>query len=171
MRSGFIDADVLVLTGGWCFGTLGQVPPPTTTFAATILLFGNNTGIEVPPANLAELGTAKRPTVHVDVNGYEFTATLGSMGGRTMISFSKAHRDASGLAGGAAVTVRLTVAVGEREVTVPAKLSAALAESGKQAAFDGASFSARKEMARQVADAKTSETRDRRIAKILASLD
>ena len=44
--------------------------PSTTTFTTTLLAFGNNTGIEVPPDHVEALGAGKRPPVKVDVDGY-----------------------------------------------------------------------------------------------------
>ena len=58
-----------------------------------------------------------------------------------------------------------------RTVDVPDDLAAALVEPpGLRAAFDALSYSARKEHVRQVMTAKAPETRQRRIAKIVAGL-
>ena len=58
-----------------------------------------------------------------------------------------------------------------RTVEVPEDLAAALAaRSGARAAFDALAYSARKEHVRQVTEAKAQETRERRIAKIVAGL-
>lgn len=141
-----------------------------TTFETVILSFGNNTGIEVPPANLAALGTGKRPPVIVTVNGYSYSSTAGVMGGRTLISLPKAHREAAGLKGGDAVTVTLILDDGLRQVDVPPQLQAALEASGLADRFAELTYSKRKEYARQVNDAKTDATRDRRIEKVLAEL-
>ncbi len=140
------------------------------SFESTILGFGNNTGIEVPAEALDALGAGKRPPVMVKVGGYNYPSTVGTMGGRSLISLSKAHRDASGLRAGDAVTVELTLESGPREVEVPAPLQAALEAAALDEQFTALSYSKRKEHARQVADAKTDATRDRRIEKVLASL-
>ena len=141
-----------------------------TTFDTVIQSFGNNTGIEVPEANLAALGTGKRPPVIVTVNGYSYKSTAGVMGGRTLISLPKAHREAAGLKGGDAVTVTLVLDDGPRQVEVPPPLQTALESAGLVDRFGGVAYSKRKEYARQVSDAKTEATRDRRIAKVLADL-
>ncbi|MBZ0301622.1 MAG: YdeI/OmpD-associated family protein, partial [Anaerolineae bacterium] len=58
-----------------------------------------------------------------------------------------------------------------RTVDVPDDLAAALAENpGVRAAFDALSNSVRKEHVRQVESAKAEETRNRRIANIIAKL-
>jgi hypothetical protein len=141
-----------------------------TTFDTVNLGFGNNTGIEVPAQNLAELGDTKRPSVVVTVAGYSYKSTVGVMGGRTLISLSKAHRDASGLTAGAAVVVTLVLDDEPRSVEVPPQLQVALEAAGLTARFAGLAYSKRKEFARQVAEAKSDDTRERRIGKVLAAL-
>jgi hypothetical protein len=141
-----------------------------TTSETVILGFGNNTGIEVPAANLAELGSGKRPPVVVTVAGYSYRSTVGVMSGRTLISLPKAHRDASGLKAGDTVTVSLTLEVGPRPVDVPAELQAALDRAGLHDRFASLAYSRRKEFARQVNDAKGDDTRQRRIEKVMHSL-
>ena len=142
----------------------------TTTFDTVILGFGNNTGIEVPEAQLAALGGGKRPPVVVSIGDYTYRSTAGVMGGRSLISLPKAHRDAAGLRAGDAVTVTLTLEGGPRSVEVPEPLAAALREARLTDTFEHLAYSKRKEFVRQVNEAKAAETRDRRIAKILDTL-
>jgi hypothetical protein len=139
-----------------------------TTFDTVILGFGNNTGIEVPAEKLAELGTGKRLPVTVTVAGYSYQSTVGVMGGRTLISLSKAHREAAGLKADDAVTVSLAPDAGRREVAVPAQLQAALDSVGLTEQFAALPYSQRKEFARQVA--KADSTRERRVTKVLDAL-
>ena len=140
------------------------------TFKTVIRAFGNDAGIEVPDDVIAKLGATKKPPVVVTMGKYTFKSTVGVMGGLSLISFSKAHRDASGLAAGDAVSVTLELDEGPREVDVPAELLKALKKAGLTKAFDTLAYSKRKECARQVAEAKTSETRERRIAMVIDSL-
>jgi uncharacterized protein YdeI (YjbR/CyaY-like superfamily) len=93
------------------------------------------------------------------------------MDGRYMISFSKAHRDASGIKGGDPIEVTLELDDAPRTVDVPADLMAALsAKAGAVAAFEKLAFSKRKEFVRQVVEAKAQETRERRIAGIVEKM-
>jgi len=141
------------------------------TFKTTIKQEGNNTGIEVPPDVIAALGTSKKPAVVVTVAGYTYRNTVAVMGSAYMISFSKAHREASGLKGGDAVEVTLELDTAPRTVEVPDDLAAALAEkSGAREKFDALAPSRKKEFVRQVVEAKAEDTRQRRIAKIVAEL-
>lgn len=141
-----------------------------TTFSTNIKAFGNNTGIEVPPENMAELGTSKKPAVKVTVSGYSYPSTVAVMAGNYMISLSKAHREAAGLKAGDAVEVTLELDTSPRTVEVPEELAKALSNAGVQKTFAALAPSKRKEFVRQVEDAKTQETRERRIAKILERL-
>jgi len=58
----------------------------------------------------------------------------------------------------------------ERTVDLPDDLAAALRAAGLQESFDALSYTRRKEAARGVTEAKRAETRERRIAAVIASL-
>lgn len=131
---------------------------------------GNNTGIEVPPEVIDELGAGKRPAVVVDVNGYVYASTVGVMGGRFLIPFSSDKRAASGLSGGDAITVTLTLDTTPRTVEVPDDLAAALAAASVRASFDALSPSARKAHVTSVESAKAADTRARRITVVVDKL-
>src|SRR4051794_4306524 len=77
----------------------------SVTFETTVTATGNNTGIVVPDALVADLGAGKRPPVLVDVNGYRYRSTVGVMGGKHMISISAAVRKDTGLSGGDPIRV------------------------------------------------------------------
>ena len=78
----------------------------SVTFETTIWGVGNNAGIVVPPEVVEALGAGKRPPVLVNVNGYEYRNTIGSMRGKPMISFNAAVRKDTGLGAGADVSGR-----------------------------------------------------------------
>ena len=141
-----------------------------TTFTTNITAVGNNTGIEVPAKNMAELGENKKPAVKVNVSGYSYPSTVAVMGGKFMIALSKAHREAAGLHAGDKVEVTLELETTPRTVQVPNDLAKALTQAGAKKTFDALAFSKRKEFVRQVEDAKTQETRERRIEKTIMSL-
>ena len=141
-----------------------------TSFRSKLLGFGNNTGIEVPEVNILELDSGSRPPVNVEVNEFKYKSTVAVMGGKYMISFSKANREASGLKAGDDIHVILELDTGVREVEVPKELQAALRNARLSEAFSKLAYSKRKEFARQVNDAKTEDTRNRRIEKIIAQL-
>jgi hypothetical protein len=139
---------------------------PSVTFTTTLTATGNNTGIEVPPAVLEQLGGGKRPAVVADVNGYSFECTIGAMGGKAMIAFSAARRKATGLSGGDPIEVTLTLADGPRALEVPADFRKAMrAAKGTEDFFTGLAPSLQRYHVDNIEGAKTPETRQRRIEK------
>jgi hypothetical protein len=140
-------------------------------FSTTILQTGNNTGIEVPAEVLDALGGGKRPAVTVTVGDYVYRSTVATMGGRSLIPLSADHRRASGLAGGDAVEVELSLDEEPRVLEVPTDLRAALADDPDAAGFfDGLSYSRRRRIVLAVDGAKGDDTRRRRISKAVADL-
>lgn len=142
----------------------------TASFSSTLLLDGNNTGIEVPAIVMEQLGAGKRPPVIVTVNGFSYRSTVAVMGGRFLISFSSDKRAATGLAGGDAIEVTVEVDAEPRTVEVPPELAAALDAAGVRAAFDALAPSKKKAHVTAVEGAKAADTRERRIAAIVAGL-
>jgi hypothetical protein len=133
---------------------------------------GNNTGIEVPADVVAALDAGKRPPVVVNVNGYEYRSTVAPMGGKYLLPFSAERRKESGIDGGDAIDVELTLDTAPRTVEVPDDLQSALdASPAAAAAWDKLAYTHRKEHVRSVLDAKKPETRTRRIAAVLAKLE
>ena len=128
------------------------------------------TGIEVPPEIIAALGGGKKPPVAMTVNGYSYRSTVAVMGGKYMVGFSSDHRAASGLKGGDAIEVDIVLDDAPRMVDVPADFASALDAAGARPAFDKLAFSHRKEHVRAIEEAKTAETRTRRIEKAVAML-
>lgn len=133
---------------------------------------GNNTGIEVPADVVAALDAGKRPPVVVNVNGYEYRSTVAPMGGKYLLPFSADRRKESGIQGGDAIEVDLTLDTAPRTVEVPNDLQSALdASPAAAAAWQTLAYTHRKEHVRSVVDAKKAETRVRRIAAVVAKLE
>ncbi len=131
----------------------------------------NATGLRVPAEAVAALGKSKRPKVVVSVNGYRYQSTVAAFGEVFMLPLSAEHRAGAGVQAGDEVEVTLTLDTEPRTVEVPEDLAAALAaQPGGRDAFDKLAPSARKEHVRQVESAKAAETRQRRIAAIVAKL-
>ncbi len=130
----------------------------------------NVTGIVVPPEVMSALSTSKKPAVKVTVNGYTYRSTVAVMGGEFMISLSSENRKAAGLKGDEELEVKLELDTEPRTVEIPSDLRAALSKGNLLDAFEKVAPSGRKEFVRQVAEAKTAETRKRRIEKIVEAL-
>jgi hypothetical protein len=139
------------------------------TFDTTLLLGGKTaTGIEVPDDVVEQLGGGKRPKVAVEINGHTYRSTVAVMGGKFMLPVAAQEREAAGIAAGDRVSVTLEIDAAPRVVEVPADLATALGHL--RPAFDALSYSRRKEHVRSIEEAKTVETRQRRIAKTVESL-
>jgi hypothetical protein len=141
-------------------------------FNAAIELNGKTaTGIEVPGDVLAALGAGKRPSVRVTINGYAYPSTVGVMGGRSLIPVSAEVRARAGVAAGDLVDVEIVPDTAPRTVEVPADLNGALdrAPAARQA-FDRLSYSGQRRHVLAVEGAKTDETRQRRIGKVITEL-
>lgn len=141
------------------------------TFYTILRQEGNNTGIEVPEEIVNSLNSGRNPKVKVTINDYTWRGTVQVLDGRFMLSFSAEKRKATGVNGGDTVFVVIEPDTEPRTVEVPDDLKAALAETpGASEAFEAVAYSRRKEYVRQVEEAKTQETRDRRIAKVVAEM-
>jgi hypothetical protein len=136
----------------------------------TLTQMGNNTGIEVPAEVIEQLGGGKRAAVDVVVNGYAYKSTIGAMAGMSLIPFSSDKRAATGLSGGDAITVEVTLDTAPRTVEVPTDLAAALDAAGARGTFDALAPSARKAHVTNVEAAKADDTRRRRIEAVVAKL-
>ena len=120
---------------------------------------------------VASLGAGRAFPVAVTIGGRTARLRVARMGSENMIGFSKAVRADLGLEIGQEVDAVIRVDAAERTVDVPPGLAAALdADPALRAKFDALSYTARKEHARSIAEAKQDATRERRIAKILDAL-
>ncbi len=141
------------------------------SFRGALLQVGNNTGIEVPEEVVEALGGGKKPKVVVDVNGFEYRSSIAVMGGKFMIPFSSDKRESTGIKGGDRIEVTLTLDLAPREVAIPADFAAALtAEPEAKAFFDGLAYSHQLRHVLAITDAKTEDTRTKRIAKAMEML-
>ena len=141
-------------------------------FRTTILTAGKTaTGIAVPTKVVEALGAGKRPPVRVTLNGYTYRSTIAVMGGKFMVGVSAEVRAAAGVAGGDTLDVDIAQDEAPRTVTAPPALAKALKQDAKaKARFAALSFSKQKALALPIEQAKTDETRDRRLASALKAL-
>jgi len=141
-------------------------------FRASIELAGKTaTGIEVPAAVVAKLGSSKKPAVRVTIKGYTYRSTVATMGGRFMLPVSAAVREAAGVAARDTVEVDVELDTAPRDVTVPADFSRALTRApAAKRFFEGLSFSNKQRIVIAIESAKAPETRERRITKSVDGL-
>ncbi|MEO7000628.1 MAG: YdeI/OmpD-associated family protein [Ktedonobacterales bacterium] len=141
-------------------------------FHAIIQLGGKTaTGIQVPDEVVAGLGSNKRPSVRVTINGYTYRSTVATMSGVFMLPVSAEVRAGAGVAAGDEVDVDIELDTEPREVDVPADFADALAtDTDAKRFFEGLSYSNKRRFVLGIEDAKTAETRQRRIAKAISTL-
>jgi hypothetical protein len=141
-------------------------------FRTTVILGGKTaTGIPVPAEAVAELGTSKKPAVKVTIGEYSYSSTVATMGGQFMIPLSAEHRKGAGVSAGDEIEVELALDTRPREVEVPADLAAELERhAGAKQFWDGLSYTNKRRFVLSIEDAKTAETRQRRLNKTMASL-
>lgn len=141
-------------------------------FQAVIELGGKTaTGIPVPDEIVAGLGSTRRPAVRVTLREHTYRTTIGTMGGRFMIPVSAEIRKAAGVQAGDAVDVDVDLDTEPRELSIPPDLADALdAAPPARRAFDALSYSNQRRHVMAVDDAKTPQTRARRVAKAVETL-
>ncbi|MEU4295126.1 YdeI/OmpD-associated family protein [Kribbella sp. NPDC026596] len=141
------------------------------TFVGSIVVNdGGGAWVEVPGDVIAALGGGGRIPVLATFDGVAYRGSVASMGGCMALGILKSIRTQLGKGDGDPVTVTVERDSAERTVEVPADLASALEEAGLREAFDGLSYSHRREHVNAINDAKKPETRARRITKALEML-
>jgi hypothetical protein len=114
---------------------------------------------------------AKRFPAAATINGHRHRTTVTKMRGEYLFGFSKAAREAAGLTAGDTVTFTLELDDAPREVQTPPALGHALDnDPAARQAYEALAFTHRKEFARWIAEAKKTETRDRRVVQAIEML-
>lgn len=141
-------------------------------FRSTIELGGKTaTGFEVPAQVVEALGSSKRPSVRVTIEGHTYRSTIAVRGGRYLLPLSAENRSAAGVSAGDEVDVRLELDTAPRDVEVPRDLAAALArDDAAKGRFESLAYSHKRRWVLSIEEAKKPETRARRIAAAVATL-
>lgn len=140
------------------------------TFRATIEAGRGGGALVSLPFDVEEVyRTRGRVAVAATFDGHVYRGSIAPMGGRHILGVTKAVRAAIGKDVGDSVEVFVQRDTAERTVDVPPELGAALrAAPDAREAFQGLSYTHRREFAEWVADAKKQDTRDRRAGKVVA---
>src|SRR5262249_60498803 len=140
-------------------------------FEAKVIPSGNATGVVVPTDVVKALGSGARPPITVTINGHTWRSRVARMRGECLVGISAANRAASGIAEGDVVVVDLKLDTAPRVVAQPPDLAKALrADSKARAAFDRLPFGLKRKYVAAIDEAKSPETRQRRIVKLVASM-
>jgi hypothetical protein len=141
------------------------------SFNTAILQIGNNTGICVPNEVVDKMGAGKKPPVIVTINDYTYRNTIAVMGGKFMIGVSADIRSKTGIKGGDKVKVTLELDTKPREVEVPAEFQRLLNENPEaKQFFETLSYSNKQKYVLPIKEAKTEDTRQRRMEKFIIDL-
>ena len=142
-------------------------------FDATLDLDGRTaTGITVPPEIIDALGAGKRPAVVVTINGCSFPMTIGSMNGLAKIPVSAERRRLLGVEAGAALSVSVVLDDAPVEPEVPPELIEALAtDRVSREFFASLTPSQRRGFIAAIDGAKSADTRQRRVEKVVAAVE
>jgi hypothetical protein len=129
------------------------------------------TGIPVPEEVVSGLGPSKRSPVRVTINGHTYRSTVASRGGKFVLPSSAENREGAGVVAGDEVGVDIELDSEPREVAVPLDFAEALdRDEAARRSFDGLFYSQKQRHVLSIEGAKTSETRQRRIAKAVGTL-
>ena len=141
-------------------------------FKARVLLAGKTaTGVEVPARVVEALGSTKRPLVRVTINGYRYRSAIAPMGGTFMLGISDEVRKNAGVSAGDSIDVDVELDTEKREVEVPPELKKALAkDAAARKYFESLSYSRKVALVNPIANGKTTETRERNLAKAMKEL-
>ncbi len=138
-------------------------------FDTTVATTATTPGSSYPTSSSSSSGAGRRPSVVVNVNGYEYRNTVGVMGGKHMISISAAVRKETGLKGGDPIHVKLTVADTPRKVDIPNDFADDLLPNRTPPRSSPSSRTACSATTSTTSTApKTPETRQRRIEKAVS---
>ena len=142
------------------------------TFKTILLQAGKTaTGIKIPPEIIEKLGAGKKPPVKVTINGFTYRSTVAVMADAFMVGVNAENRIGAKVNGGDKIEVTIELDTEERVVEIPADFQKILnkhPEAKKK--FATLSYSKQKELVVPITDAKTEETKQKRIEKALSIL-
>lgn len=140
-------------------------------FQAKVIPSGNATAVVVPATVMEALGPEGRPLVVVSINGHTWRSRVALMRGQCLIGISAANRAASAIAEADLIQVSLELDTEPRVVAEPADLAAALDMIPEaRSAFDRLPFGLKRKHVTAVEEARSPETRQRRVLKLVADL-
>lgn len=127
------------------------------------------TGFSIPESFVESLGGGRHPRVKVTINGYTYRSSIAFMGGEFMLGASTEVRAAAGITTGEILDLEIILDTEPREVEVPEALAQAfLRQPEAKQFFDSLSYSNQRRHVLPIAEAKTEETRLRRVEKSIS---
>jgi hypothetical protein len=145
---------------------------PGGAFRATVELAGRTaTGIRVPAAVVEALEAGRQPLVKVTIGEHTYRSKVAVRRGEYRLPINTENRELAGVQAGDEIYVAIDLDRDPRVVAVPSDLAAAL-EAAPDALhyFESLSYSLQQWYVLNVEDAKTPETRARRIENAVTRL-
>jgi hypothetical protein len=140
-------------------------------FRAKVIPSGNATAVEIPIDVVKALDSGPRPLIAVTVNGHTWRSRVALMRGKCLVGISAANRAGSGIAEGNVVDVEVKLDTAPRVVPEPPDLAKALnAAPEARAGFDSLPYGLKRKEVASIEEAKSSEVRQRRIAKLVTRM-
>jgi uncharacterized protein YdeI (YjbR/CyaY-like superfamily) len=140
-------------------------------FKTKIVQIGNNTGISVPEKIIESFGVGKKPPVVITLNKYTYRSTVAVMNGQYMVSLSAENRKKANVAGGDQLEITIELDTEPRTVELPEDFKKLLTKNKPAStAYDKLAPSKKKAMVLSITDAKTEETRKKRLEKAISAL-
>jgi hypothetical protein len=123
------------------------------------------------PFDVKEAYGSARPKVMATVNDVILRTTVSVYSGRSYVGFRKEIQKAAGIRIGDRIRVRIEPDLEPREIEMPEDLARVLRKDRvARQAFEGLSYTHRKEYVRWVEEAKKPETRLRRVERTIEML-
>lgn len=148
------------------------MPGTPICFETTVDLNGKTaTGMKVPDGAVASLASGKKPRVYVTVGPHTYRSTIAVYNGVFMLPLSAENRTAAGVSADDEVSVTVALDTDPREIEVPDDLRIRL-DAVPEAArvFEALSNSNKRRHVDPIEQARTAETRQRRIERTIESL-
>lgn len=147
-----------------------EVLPSGETMAAKTFQTKLENGFIALPFDVREEFGRARPPVKVWINGHIYRSTVSVYGGKYFIPVRKSNQTAAGIKPGDDVRARIALDKESRIVDPPQDLTIALTKTHLEGPWEQLSYTAKKEYAEMLLQAKKPETRTRRLQKILDEL-
>lgn len=126
--------------------------------------------VELPFDVKKEFGKP-RPPVKISINGLTYRSTVAVYSGKYYVPVRKDRQEAAGVKPGDIVKVTILPDTEVRSIEPPPELAAALAKNDPaRAQWEKLSYTHQREHAEEILAAKKSETRARRVQRILEKL-
>ena len=137
---------------------------PAKRFTVVLERAGTSSAMFPIPFDVKAAFGRARPPVKVTIRGHTWRTTPAVYDGVTFVGLNREVRESAGVDVGDRVRVALELDTEPRTVELPDDLRQALEEDDQRTAFDGLSYTHRREYVEWVEGAKRDKTRVRRIA-------